>query len=88
MNTNNKYQAEFTTLEIIAKDRTGLVNEITGIISELNISILHHRARVFNHKHKGMISEFKVDIKAENFEQIGLLIHRLNRMKGIISVTA
>ncbi len=48
MNINEKNQDEFVSIEIILKDRNGLVYEITKIMSELNVDILHHEARVYN----------------------------------------
>lgn len=86
MITDEKNQEEFASIEIIAKDRNGLVHEITGIISELNIAILHHEARVYKNKNKGMVSDFKVDVKADNHNQIEILIRRLNKIKSVISV--
>ncbi|MDE5582754.1 MAG: hypothetical protein K2K89_12185 [Ruminococcus sp.] len=86
MNTYKENQEEFVSIEVITKDRKGLVYEITGIISELNIAILNHKARVYNNKNKGMVSDFKVVVKAESHRHIETLIHRLNKIKGVISV--
>lgn len=86
MNTYKENQKELASIEVITKDRKGLVYEITGIISELNIAILNHKAKVYNNKNKGMVSDFKVVVKAENHRQIETLIHRLNKIKGVISV--
>lgn len=82
----DKIQEGYATIEILSKDRTGLVSEITGIMSDLNITILQHNARVYNHRHKGMVSDFKVHVKADSPEQIELLIRRLSKIKGVISV--
>ncbi|MBD5159053.1 MAG: hypothetical protein HDT23_02250 [Ruminococcus sp.] len=83
---NKENQEEIVSIEVITKDRKGLVYEITGIISELNIAILNHRAKVYNNKNKKMMSDFKVVVRAENYIQIETLIHRLNKIKGVISV--
>lgn len=74
------------SLQIVSKDRTGLVNEISGIISELNIAILNHNARVYNNRNKEMISDFKVSVQTDNDKNIDVLIRRLNKIKGVISV--
>lgn len=74
------------SLQIVSKDRTGLVNEISGIISELNIAILNHNARVYNNRNKEMISDFKVYVQTNNDKNIDVLIRRLNKIKGVISV--
>ncbi|MDE5770516.1 MAG: hypothetical protein K2I06_02640 [Ruminococcus sp.] len=86
MNTYKENQEELVSIEVITKDRNGLVHEITGIISKLNIAILNHKARVYNNKNKGMLSDFKVVVKAESHSQIETLIYRLNKIKGVISV--
>ena len=86
MNTSENKHRESTSLGIIAKDRTGLVNEISKIIADLNITILHHNARVYNNRNKGLVSDFKVDVKADNSDQIDILIRRLNKVKGVICV--
>ncbi len=77
---------ESVSLQIVSKDRTGLVNEISGIISELNIAILNHNARVYNNRNKEMISDFKVSVQTDNDKNIDVLIRRLNKIKGVISV--
>ncbi len=74
------------SLEVLAKDRKGLVNEITMIISSMNISILRHNARVYNHMNKGKVSQFKADVEIVNEQQIEMLISRLRKIKGNISV--
>ncbi|MGN0631923.1 MAG: ACT domain-containing protein [Ruminococcus sp.] len=74
------------SLQIVSKDRIGLVSEISGIISELNIAIVNHKARVYNNRNKEIISDFKVDVQTDNDKNIDVLIRRLNKLKGVISV--
>ncbi|MGN1085490.1 MAG: ACT domain-containing protein [Porcipelethomonas sp.] len=74
------------SLQIISKDRTGLINEISGIISGLNITILNHNARVYNNRKKEMISDFKVAIRTDNYKTIELLVRKLKNIKGVIVV--
>ncbi|MDE6036275.1 MAG: hypothetical protein K2G36_10245 [Ruminococcus sp.] len=81
-----KNNDEPVSIEVLTKDRNGLIYEITGIIADLNITILNHRAKVYNNRNKGMISDFKVVVKADSYIKIGTLVHRLNKIKGVISV--
>jgi (p)ppGpp synthase/HD superfamily hydrolase len=82
----NQTNPETVTIKITAKDRTGLVHEIAGIIAQLHIPILHHEAKVYNNKNKGMISESAIGIQTDNKNQLDALIRKLKKMKGIISV--
>ena len=83
---DEKNNGESVAVEVLTKDRNGLVYEITGIIADLNITILNHRAKVYNNRNKGMVSDFQVVVKADSYNKIEILVHRLNKIKGVISV--
>lgn len=74
------------TVEITAKDRNGLVYDISGVLSEFNIPILHHEARVCSNKRYGMISKSRLDVKIESQNQWNMVMRRIKRIKGIINV--
>ena len=73
-------------IKILARDRTGLIYEITKIISDLNIGILNHSARTYNDRHRGMVSECNLIVCPENEDITVLAKRRLRKIKGVISV--
>jgi (p)ppGpp synthase/HD superfamily hydrolase len=76
----------FVKIEVVAKDRNGLIYDIVGTMYRLQIDILRHEARVCGNKEQGMISKSRYDIVVKNEEQLAMLRQRLHRIKGIISV--
>lgn len=82
----SKESNDLISITIISKDRIGLINEYTSIISDLDINILNHNAKVINNRNNGMVSVFKVDILFDEDEKVKILRHRLSKIKGIISV--
>lgn len=77
---------ERISLEIIAKDRNGLLHEIAKKITELDIAIVHHEARVCDNKNKGMVSKSRMEIHVKDHEQLEILIRGLMKIKGVIRV--
>jgi len=73
-----------TNLKIRVKDRIGLVNEITTMISDLGITILKHDANVISSK--GMeISSFNAKLYSEDYRSFALLKRKCEKIKGLVS---
>jgi (p)ppGpp synthase/HD superfamily hydrolase len=85
-NINSKPDSASVTISITAKDRNGLVHEIAGTVSQLDIAILHHEARVYNNRNKGLVSESTFTVGADSEIKIDTLINRLKKIKGVINV--
>ncbi len=69
------------SIKIVCLDRTGLVSEISRIISDANFSVTSHRAVCTDE-----LSIFNATLSAgENSKQISL-IRKLHKIKGIKSI--
>ena len=73
-------------IEIRVRDRVGVVNEITGMISRLNIPLYQHEARVSKDVTGTEISVFHGQIETDE-AQTKLLRKKLSGIKGFLSLT-
>lgn len=71
-----------TSIEVIAVDRVGLVFDITAILSEARIPILHSASR--NLKNGNALFEATITIAGK--EQLNNLFEKLRHVKDVISV--
>lgn len=71
-----------TSIEVIAIDRVGLVFDITAILTEARIPILHSSSR--NLKNGNALFEATITIAGK--EQLNNLFDKLRRIKDVISV--
>lgn len=71
-----------TSIEVVAVDRVGLVFDITKILSESHIQILHSSSR--NLRNGNAIFEASVQIAGT--DQLKTIMEKLQRIKGVISV--
>ncbi|MCM1228311.1 MAG: bifunctional (p)ppGpp synthetase/guanosine-3',5'-bis(diphosphate) 3'-pyrophosphohydrolase [Clostridium sp.] len=71
-----------TSIEVIAVDRVGLVFDITAILSEARIPILHSSSR--NLKNGNALFEATITIAGK--EQLNNLFEKLRHVKDVISV--
>ncbi len=80
--TDTAETAMQTGIEVIASDRVGLVFDITAILTEARIPILHSSSR--NLKNGNAI--FEATIKIVNKSQLTSVFDRLRHIKGVLSV--
>lgn len=71
-----------TTIEVIATDRVGLVFDITAILTEARIPMVHSSSR--NLKNGNAL--FEASITIAGTDQLKSLFEKLKRIKGVISV--
>lgn len=71
-----------TTIEVIAVDRVGLVFDITKILSESHIQIVHSASR--NLRNGNAIFEASVQIAGT--DQLKSILDKLRKIRGVISV--
>ncbi|MBR7039035.1 MAG: bifunctional (p)ppGpp synthetase/guanosine-3',5'-bis(diphosphate) 3'-pyrophosphohydrolase [Oscillospiraceae bacterium] len=71
-----------TSIEVIATDRVGLVYDITAILMESRIPIIHSSSRVL----KNGNAIFDASIRIVNTAQLTSTFDRIRRVKGVISV--
>ena len=80
--TDNEQTSMQTSIEVIALDRVGLVYDITAILTEARIPILHSSSR--NLKNKNAL--FEATITIAGTDQLKNLFDKLRRVRGVISV--
>lgn len=80
--TNSAEEVQTTSLEVIATDRVGLVFDITAVLSEARIPIIHSSSRVL----KNGNAYFEAAIKILNKSQFNAICDRIKKIKGVISV--
>lgn len=77
------FQAPFQVkLEVLAMDRTGLLNDVMAILAELKISANWVTAR--GRKSNQATIELSLEIK--NVEQLNFIISRINRVKDVYEI--
>lgn len=71
-----------TSIDVVATDRVGLVFDITAILTEARIPIIHSASR--NLKNGNAL--FEATITIAGTDQLNNLFEKLRRIKGVISV--
>ncbi|HAJ96299.1 MAG TPA: (p)ppGpp synthetase [Ruminococcus sp.] len=71
-----------TSIEVIAQDRVGLVYDITAVLTESRIPIVHSSSRVL----KNGNAIFDASIRIVNRSQLNSMFERLRKIKGVITV--
>ncbi len=70
------------SIEVVATDRVGLVFDITAILTEARVPIIHSASRVL----KNGNAYFQATIKIVNKSQLTAMFDRIRRVKGVLSV--
>ena len=70
------------SLRIECSDRKGLLADVTGTITAMNISI--HESKT---KTKGDTAILKFVIEVRNLEQINQLLNQLRQVKGVVGLS-
>lgn len=71
-----------TSFEVIATDRVGLVYDITAVLMESRVPIVHSSSRVL----KNGNAMFESTIIISNMDQLKTLFDKIRKIKGVISV--
>ena len=71
-----------TSIEVIATDRVGLVYDITAVLMESRIPIIHSSSRIL----KNGNAVFDASIRIINKSQLTSTFDRLRKIKGVLSV--
>lgn len=82
-NTNNTGTFN-TDLKIVAHDKQNILHDVTSLLANEKISLLHLNSNFNNSQNKIYIS---LTVKIENIHQLSALVHRLQQLPGIIEVT-
>ncbi len=80
--TDHTDTAMQTNIEVVAMDRVGLVFDITAILMEARIPIVHSASRIL----KNGNAFFEASIKIVNKSQLTAVFDRIRRVKGVLSV--
>ena len=76
------------SVKVVSKDRPGLVGEISQAISVLGIKIIHHKAKVYTSDRSSHMSVFEADLYLDGNINLQSLLHKLHKIKGVVSVTS
>ena len=80
--TESSDAAMQTSIEVIATDRVGLVYDITAILMESRIPIIHSSSRIL----KNGNAVFDASIRIINKSQLTSTFDRIRKIKGVLSV--
>ncbi|MBQ8011585.1 MAG: bifunctional (p)ppGpp synthetase/guanosine-3',5'-bis(diphosphate) 3'-pyrophosphohydrolase [Oscillospiraceae bacterium] len=80
--TDSSDTAMQTGIEVIANDRVGLVYDISAILTEARIPIVHSSSHIL----KNGNAVFDASIRIVNKSQLTAVFDRIRRIKGVISV--
>ena len=80
--TDSNDTAMQTSIEVIATDRVGLVYDITAILMESRIPIIHSSSRIL----KNGNAVFDASIRIINKSQLTSMFDRIRKIKGVLSV--
>lgn len=80
--TENRNAQLQTSFEVIADDRVGLVHDITAVLYDARVPIVHSSSRTL----KNGNALFESTIVISGTEQLKSLFDKIRRIKGIISV--
>ncbi len=71
-----------TSFEVIATDRVGLMFDISAILNEARVPILHSSSRILKNRN----ALFEATITIASTDQLKNLFEKLRRIRGVISV--
>ena len=74
-------------IEVISRDRVGLVGEISNVIRRLNGNIIAHTANVVKGEKNTLVSHFTADIHFETASGDEAVSRRLRRIKNVRQVS-
>lgn len=74
------------SLEILSKNRVGLVHEIVTTISSQNVAMKSSDAKVYIDSNKKEMSLFLVTIYIDEKLDLQMLFCRLHKIKGVIRI--
>ncbi len=80
--TDTSDTAMQTNIEVVAVDRVGLVYDISAILTEARIPIVHSSSRIL----KNGNAIFDASIKIVNKSQLTAVFDRIRKIKGVLSV--
>lgn len=81
-----KEKLETVSLEILSKNRVGLVHEIVATISSQNVIIKSGDAKVYTDSNKKEMSLCLVTIYIDEKLDLQMLFCKLHKIKGVIRV--
>ena len=73
------------TIDILSRDRIGLMAEITSAISTFNAEIIKYRAKVFTDNKSRKMSKCRVNVSVGE-QELRSLLGRLSKISGVVSV--
>ena len=69
---------------IEAYDRTGLLSDITSLLSAMRVNVSNINTRINKNDH---VAEMKISLEIHNIDELVRILARLNNMPNIINAT-
>ena len=73
------------TIDILSRDRIGLMADIVSAFSVFNAEIIKYRAKVFTDNKSRKMSKCRVDVSV-GYQELRSLLGRLSKISGVVSV--
>ena len=74
------------SIEILSRDRIGLMAEITEIVAGFDVQTVHYDAKVLSDDHGERLFECKISVCVDN-NKLRMLHNRLYRIKGVLKLS-
>ncbi|MBN1901877.1 bifunctional (p)ppGpp synthetase/guanosine-3',5'-bis(diphosphate) 3'-pyrophosphohydrolase [Candidatus Sumerlaeota bacterium] len=71
-------------LRVVARDRTGLLKDLSGTISQIGLNVEESHSRVISHKNQAV---FRFVIFIDDTKQLNDLLNRIKNVPGVISIS-
>ena len=75
------------TIDILSRDRIGLMADIVSAFSVFNAQIIKYRAKVFTDNKSRKMSKCRVDVSIDE-QGLKELLGSLKKIKGVVSLSA
>ena len=74
------------TIDILSRDRIGLMADIVSAFSAFNAEIIKYRAKVFTDNKSRKMSKCRVNVSVGE-QRLRSLLGRLSKISGVVSIT-
>ena len=72
------------SIRVVARDRTGLLNDISGIIRQMGLNVEESHSRVISQRNEAM---FRFMTTIDDTTQLNDLLNRIRRVHGVLSIS-
>ena len=81
---NDNLPRRRVNLRVVARDRTGLLKDICGIISQMGINLQESHSKVISQRNQAI---FRFMIAIDDTTQLNDLLNRIKNVRGVLSIS-